>query len=203
MAGDRHDGFVEMFERRPELVCALLRDADLPTPVRVVSNEFSQYKPTAYYADRVLMFGAAPDEVAVVVEVQRRFDAEKLRSWPLYVASVWARDGCPVILLVLCDDPKVAAQYGPPIRIGRAALVTPDVVGPDRVPVVRDAETARALPELSVISSILHHDRPDRDQIFVALGAAVTAAGNGLAAGIMTSCSPKSPRLCGPTCRRY
>ena len=114
---------------------------------RVAPNEFSHYKPTAYYADRVLVFGIPPDEVAVIVEVQRRFDEDKRRSWPFYVASVWARDGCPVILLVVCDDPKVAAQYGTPIRIGRAALVTPDVVGPDRVPVVRDADLARALPE--------------------------------------------------------
>jgi hypothetical protein len=148
--------------------------------VRVVPNEFSHYKPTAYYADRVLMFGTPPDEVAVIVEVQRRFDDDKLLSWPFYVASLWAREGRPVILLVLCDDPKVAAQYGTPIRIGRAAVVTPDVVGPDRVPVVRDADLARALPELSVISSIVHHDRPDRDQIFEALGAAVMAVGTDL-----------------------
>jgi hypothetical protein len=107
------------------------------------------------------VFGVPPHEVAVIVEVQRRFDDDKLLSWPFYVASVWARDGCPVILLVLCDDPKVAAQYTTPIRIGRAAVVTPDFVGPDRVPVVRDAELACALPELSVISAILHNDRPD------------------------------------------
>jgi hypothetical protein len=85
-----------------------------------------------------------------------------------------------VILLVLCDDPKVAAQYGTPIRIGRAAVVTPDVVGPDRVPVVRDVESRPRLPELAVISSILHIDRPDSDQIVVALGAAVTTLGNEL-----------------------
>ena len=55
-----------MFERRPELVRALLGDAgaDLPAPVRVAPNEFSHYKPTAYLADRVLVFGSPPDEIA-------------------------------------------------------------------------------------------------------------------------------------------
>jgi hypothetical protein len=163
-------------------VRALLGDAaaDLPPSVRVAPNEFSHYKPTAYYADRVLVFGTPPDGVAVIVEVQRRFDDDKRRSWPFYVASVWARDGCDVILLVLCDDPKVAEQYGKPIQIGRAAVVTPDVVGPDQIPVVRDVELARALPELSVISSILHNDRTNPEQIFIALGAALMTVGTDL-----------------------
>jgi hypothetical protein len=173
-----------MFERRPELVHALLGEAatilPLGGPVRVASNEFSHYKPTNYYADRVLVFGAPPYEVAVIVEIQRRFREEKLRVWPFYVSSLWARDGCPVILLVLCDDAKAAAEYDRPIRIGRAAVVRPDVVGPSRVPVVRDAEFARQLPELSVISAILHQDRPDNEQIFEALGTALMTVGPGL-----------------------
>jgi hypothetical protein len=39
------------------------------------------YKPTAYLADRVLVFGVPPDEIAVIVEVQRRFDEDKLHIW--------------------------------------------------------------------------------------------------------------------------
>jgi hypothetical protein len=173
-----------MFERRPELVHALLGEAAtiLPrgAPVRVASNEFSHYKPTKYYADRVLVFGTPPYEVAVIVEIQRRLREEKLRVWPFYVSSLWARDGCAVVLLVLCDDAEVAAGYNRTIRIGRAAAVYPDVVGPDRVPVVRDAELARQLPELSVISAILHNDQPDNEQIFEAFGTALMTVGTGL-----------------------
>ena len=125
-----------MFERRPALVRALLGGAAalLPkdAPVRLASNEFSHYKPTNYHADRVLVFGSPPDEVAVIIEIQRWYREEKLRSWPFYVASVWARDGYPVILLVLCDDPKTAAAYDKPIGMGRAGVIHPDVVGPDR-----------------------------------------------------------------------
>jgi hypothetical protein len=184
MPGDRHDGFAEMFERRPALVRALLGAAAalLPedAPVRVVSNEFSHYKPTNYHADRVLIFGSPPDEVAVIIEIQRWYREEKLRIWPFYVTSLWARHGYPVILLVLCDDAKTAALYDKPIRIGRAAVVRPDVVGPDRVPVVRDAQLARDLPELAVISAILHHDRPGSDQIFQAFAAALMTVGTEL-----------------------
>jgi hypothetical protein len=184
MPGNRHEGFAEMLERRPELVRVLLGDAaaDLPrdAPVRVAPNEFSHFKPTTYHADRVLVFGTPPHEVAVIIEVQRRFIKDKLRIWPFYVASLWARDGCAVILLVLCDSSRVAAAYDQPIHLGRAAVVHPDVVGPDRVPVVRDGDLARRLPELSVISAILHHDRPASDQIFEALGAALMAVGTDL-----------------------
>jgi hypothetical protein len=64
MAGNRHEGFAEMLERRPELVHFLLGEAAaMPPPggpVRVASNEFSHYKPTKYHADRVLVFGTPP-----------------------------------------------------------------------------------------------------------------------------------------------
>jgi hypothetical protein len=173
-----------MFERRPELVRALLgaAAADLPgdAPVRVASNEFAHYKPTKYYADRVLVFGRPPREVAVIIEIQRRYRKEKRRVWPFYVTSLWAREGCEVILLVVCDDAKVAAAYAEPIRLGRAGTVRPDVIGPGQVPVVCDAQVARELPELSVISAILHHDDPAQQEIFVCLGVALMAVGTGL-----------------------
>jgi hypothetical protein len=59
-------------------------------------------------------------------------------------------------------------------------LVRPDVVGPDRVLVVRDPDLARELPELSVISAILHHAEPHGDQIFEALAMALMSVGTGL-----------------------
>jgi hypothetical protein len=116
----------------------------------------------------------------VIIEVQRRFLKDKLRKWPFYISSLWVREGYAVVLLVLCDDAEAAGEYAKPIRIGRAAVVYPDVVGPRQVPVVRDPDLARGLPELSVISAILHHDRPESDQIFAALAAALMAVAAGL-----------------------
>src|SRR5262249_13190269 len=66
VAGNRHEALADMFERRPELVFALLGDAaadiSADAPVRVASNEFGHYKPTNYYADLVLVFGSPPEE---------------------------------------------------------------------------------------------------------------------------------------------
>ena len=45
---------------------------------------------------------------------------------------------------------------------------------------VRDPQLARDLPELAVISSILHHDRPGSDQIFRALATALMTVGTEL-----------------------
>lgn len=181
MAGDRHDGFVELFARRPELVHALLGDAAavIPAggPVRVASNEFSHYRPTKYYADRVLIFGTGPNQVAVIIEIQRRYVSGKKRVWPFYVSSVWRTDGIPVVLFVLCDKTAVAEAYREPIRMGPAGTCWPTVIGPDGVPQVRDPQVARELPELAVISAAVHYRQPGGEEIFRALAVAMMTVG--------------------------
>jgi hypothetical protein len=91
----------------------------------------------------------------IVVEVQRRQDRRKRRSWPVYVATFSAFvGGCPVTLLVIATTEKVARWAAKPIKFGEPdGLLRPVVIGPGTVPAITDPDTARQNPELAVLSA--------------------------------------------------
>jgi hypothetical protein len=111
-----------------------------------------------------------------VIEVQLRVAARKRRSWPAYVATLHARLGCPVVLMVVCPVQAVADWCGEPIRFGPpASVLTPVALGPQQVPLITDAATARHVPELVVLSALAHGSRPDPQPVFHALLTALDA----------------------------
>jgi hypothetical protein len=80
----------------------------MPSHLHEVLIEMFRDRP-ALAADAVVTLHAAGDPVlAVVVEVQLRVDPRRRRTWPAYVATLHARIGCPVMLLVMCPDQSVA-----------------------------------------------------------------------------------------------
>jgi hypothetical protein len=90
------------------------------------------------------------------------------------VATLRARLGCPVLLLVLCPDTTVAAWCAEPIVVGRPGLVlTPVVLGPADIPAVTDPELARQRPHLAVLSALAHGATAGADGVFGALLAAL------------------------------
>lgn len=108
--------------------------------------------------------------LAVVVEVQLRIDARKRRSWTAYVATLHARLGCPVALLVVCPDQRVADWCAAPVPIGPpGSLLTPVALGPEQVPVLTDLDTARRIPELAILSALAHGADPEPIPVFEAL----------------------------------
>jgi hypothetical protein len=63
-----------------------------------------------------------------------------------------------------------------PIELGQPGwTLLPLVLGPDRVPLVTDAELARRHPELAVLSAMAHGRHPDREKILDALLGAFAA----------------------------
>jgi hypothetical protein len=103
----------------------------------------------------------------VLVEM---FRERPFRSWLVYLATLHARLDCPVILLVVCPDRTVATWCAAPIVFGHPGLVlTPLVLGPDRVPEVSDSEVARLNPELAVLSAIAHGTNHDPGKVFEAM----------------------------------
>jgi hypothetical protein len=92
----------------------------------------------------------------------------------VYVTTVHARLGCPVMLLVVCPQQAVADWCAQPIVIGEPGLVlAPVVLGPDRIPLLTDLDAARRTPELAVLATIAHGNRPDPTPVFEALLAAL------------------------------
>ncbi len=175
-----HETLVEMFRDRPELAAQLLAGplgVDVPEyhEVRLSTTDLTEVVPTEYRADLVILLNRDDATVlALVVEVQLRTDLRKRQVWPAYVAVLHARLCCPVVLLVVCPTSTVSAWCGRPIVVGNPGLVlTPVVLGPDTVPVVTDPATARANPELAILSAMAHGPGPDRAEVLAVLPAAL------------------------------
>src|SRR4051794_15743715 len=109
-----HEVLIQMFRKRPSLAAELLGGplhGKVPhfDEALLSSGELTDVTPTEYRADAVVTLNERhTPALAVVVEVQLRADQHKRRSWPAYVTTLHARMGCPVALLVLCTQQKVA-----------------------------------------------------------------------------------------------
>jgi hypothetical protein len=185
MPSQVHEVLIDMFRGRPSLAAELL-DGPLHDVLpdydeaHLASADLTDVAPTEYRADAVVTLTRRSEIVsAVVVEVQRRVDKSKRRSWPAYVTTLHARLGCPVDLLVVCPDQKVAEWAAKPIDISLSpSIIHPLAFGPAQTPVVTDPETARRLPELTVLSTLAHANRSNPIPLFEALFAALETIGS-------------------------
>lgn len=94
--------------------------------------------------------------LGIVVEVQLAPDKDKRFVWPVYATNLRARLKCPVCLLVITDDDRVARWAAKPIELGGGNQFVPVVLGPSGVPEVTDPAQANADPELAVLSAMAH-----------------------------------------------
>ncbi|GAA4592197.1 nucleotide-binding universal stress UspA family protein [Actinoplanes octamycinicus] len=189
MPSQLHETLIEMFRDRPAFAADLLDQAlRIPVPefdeAHLSSADFTNVAPTEYRADAVVTLiheGAAT--FAIIIEVQLRIDGHKRFSWPAYVATLYARLGCPVALLAICPTEAIARWAAVPIAIGPpGSTVFPMALGPEQVPVIIDPEEACHLPEMAILSTLAHASRPDRDALFNALFTALDTIEPGRAA---------------------
>ncbi|KYF92462.1 hypothetical protein BE17_11045 [Sorangium cellulosum] len=179
-----HEALVELFKNRPRLAAEMLQDAlghPVPafTEARVTSSDLTEIVPSDRRADVivVLLVGEQQPAMAIVVEVQLGVDPDKPYVWPVYVVQTRARHRCPTRLLVVAIDAEIARWCSRPIDTGHPGLIlTPLVLGPAGVPVVTDAEQAKAAPEVVVLSAMAH----GQEETGEAIGAAFLAAAAGL-----------------------
>jgi len=170
-----HEALVHLVRAAPEVIVGLLRSAlglELPTTAqpRITAAELVDLNLAEYRADAVITLG--PDEApseAFVIEAQNDVDVRKRRTWPLYVAGLRARLGCPVTLVIVALDPQVAAWCAEPIDLGRQrGTILPLVLGAAQIPIVLDPEEARRAPELAVLSVVAHGREPGAELIALA-----------------------------------
>jgi hypothetical protein len=159
-----HESVVTLFREAPRLGLALLErllDLNIPEGAipSITSAEFAELNPAEYRADLVLRVddaGGVPEDI-FIIEVQLGIDKDKEFSWPQYATGARARFRCPATLVVVALDEEVAAWCAQPIVVDRAgSTIQPVVISPDAIPVITDADQARALPELGVLSVIAH-----------------------------------------------
>jgi hypothetical protein len=139
--------------------------------VVVMPSDLTDVTPTEYRADRVVTCNiGGKASFAMIIEVQLRADKRKRFSWPAYVATLYSRMKCPVLLLVVCLDAKVADWCGTPVVIMDPGIfrMVPTVMGPRQVPVVTEVAVAERAPELAVLSVVTHRDQPEPVPMFKA-----------------------------------
>jgi hypothetical protein len=168
-----HEILVDLCRQRGDLARALLGVRGIAaegTRAEIGSIDLSQVAPTEYRADAVTVFWDQDvARTAVIVEVQLQADADKRRSWPVYVAALRAALGCPVYLIVIAPHAAVARWARAPIELGHPGFrLAPLVLALEDLPRVTDPAVARALPELAVLSALGH---PEREVAGAALGA--------------------------------
>ncbi|WP_437854667.1 hypothetical protein [Sorangium sp. So ce363] len=180
-----HEALVELFKNRPTLAAEMLHDAlghPVPTftEARVESSDFTEIVPSDRRADVVVVLLVGEQQqpaMAIVVEVQLGVDPDKPYVWPVYVTQTRARHRCPTGLLVVTIDAAMARWSARPIDTGHPGwTLTPLVLGPQGVPVVTDAEQAKAAPEVAVLSAMAH----GQSEAAEAIGEAFFAAAAGL-----------------------
>ncbi|WP_437996576.1 hypothetical protein WMF26_36995 [Sorangium sp. So ce185] len=176
-----HEALVELFKHRPTLAAELLQDAlGQPVPAfteaRVESSDLAEIIPSDRRADVIVVLLVGEQErpaMAIVVEVQLGVDLDKPYVWPVYVTQTRARHRCPTRLLAVTIDPKMTRWCSQPIDTGHPGwILVPLVLGPQGVPVVTDAEQAKAAPEVVVLSAMAH----GQEEVGEAIGVAFLAA---------------------------
>jgi len=159
-----HEAIIDLLRRRRSLVVELVeRERPLPRhdEVRLDESSFVSLAPAEFLADMVLVLHSGGPVLRLVVEVQLRVDHEKWRAWPMYLATAFARGGCPVALVVVTPFERVARWAAAPIVIGPGSELRPIVLGPAQIPASLSVEEAIALPELAVLSVLAHGRRFD------------------------------------------
>ncbi|MCF2525821.1 hypothetical protein [Yinghuangia soli] len=101
-------------------------------------------------------------DLIVIVEVQRAPDEAKRARWVRYLCAATMRYECPVRLCVVCPDPAVADWAAQPLDLRMHGVrVAPLVVGPEDVPAIVDPRVAAQSPEWTMLSAMMHPDRPE------------------------------------------
>jgi hypothetical protein len=172
-----HEVLVDLFRAQPALAVELLSEPfhfQIPAyeHVEYSSSELNKVVPAEFRADAVVVLRNERNEpvLGVVVEVQLSPNKNKQWAWPYYLVSLRTRLKCGVVLLVVSPSAAMARRCARPIHLGHPNwTLTPLVLGPDRVPVITDADLAVRHLEQTMLSAIAHSEHPQREQIFQSL----------------------------------
>jgi hypothetical protein len=161
-----HESLVSLFRNCPAMAPELLRDTlgvSLPeyTEVRIDCADLTDIQPAEYRADLVLLLSHGEPVLGIVLEVQLDKDNDKGYVWPVYVTNLRARNHCPVCLLVVTAEDRVAQWARKRIELGGGNHFTPSVLSLSGIPEITDENLARKEPELAVLSALGHANNPD------------------------------------------
>ncbi|MGY0503408.1 hypothetical protein ACWZHB_33405 [Nocardia sp. FBN12] len=171
-----HEGLLDLFRTEVSLAPTLLvEEFDVPlqaaAQMRAEPCDFTDMGPKEYRGDLALSTHDDRDQpiLGVCVEVQLSKKDDRRWKWPVYVATLRSRLGCPAVLLVVTPSRQVAEWAAKPIELGPCgSVIHPLVLGPDRFPLVTDPDEARRCPERATLSAIAHGAGPHMDDVLPA-----------------------------------
>jgi hypothetical protein len=188
MVTSSHEASHRIFQDRPELLAPVFRilGVPLPTPatVEVLTPDTTEIRPLERRVDGVLRVrptAGGSSGLLLAIEAQGRRDPVKPVSWAYYLAHLAAKYDCPALLLVTCQDQATARWASGPFHLGpdgwrTAHSVHPLVLGPENIPVIKDAEQASRDVALAAFSAITHGKDPEVAVILEALASALGSA---------------------------
>jgi hypothetical protein len=151
----QHEAPLELLRCEPRLAAVLLRGLGVAVPAGATAamapTDLTASVPAELRADAVVVLsGAEGARLAVIVEVQLRYDTGKRYSWPAYLTQVRAAHRCPAVLLVICPGSATARRCRAPIRTGHPGFdLAPLVIDSATIP---DPLREAASPELVVLA---------------------------------------------------
>ena len=182
MVSSLHEAMHSIFGEDPGLFARATRTLDIPpfeTPISAtpLPTDLTENQPVERRVDTLLQIEAPSGDYVLAVEAQNQPDPRKPSSWAYYLAHLQAKYQLPPVLLVVCPDQRTADWAAQEVKIGppqwSSLRLTPLVLGPGNVPVVRTVEEAARDVPLSVLSAVLHRTDRDVDVILEALVAAL------------------------------
>ncbi|MBR7830068.1 hypothetical protein KDK95_27445 [Actinospica sp. MGRD01-02] len=187
MVTQAHEVPNRILQEDPQSVARMLKHIGIPVALvkqaTVLSPDATESRPLERRIDAVFRVDTEEEPFLVALEVQRTDIESKFSTWLYYCSYLQEKHTLPVILMVLCDDHRVAVWASRARAFGPAAhksmQLAPVVCGPRNVPKFLDAEQiANDLP-LAAISVIVHSAGPDADEQMTVFAAALEAQPDG------------------------
>jgi hypothetical protein len=118
-------------------------------------------------ADNVVLCRAGKrHQLGIIIEVQREKDKRKLFSWPAYQVNLRHRISAPVVLIVVCPSPAVAAWAAEPIETGQPGSVfRMQVLSPANYPKLFENTKKGKLAEQMVLGTLIHERSDDIERL--------------------------------------
>lgn len=161
----RRELTLELFRRCPQIALELLSHLGVHVPKR---GELHVLRTLAEPGESddcvVLCLHAQRPLLGIVVDAQEGTDTDKRYAWPLQACALRARLRCPAVVCVVTPRRSVARWASIPTRIGPGNVFQPTVLGPAAIPAITDPVRAHALPELAVLSAMVHGRGLDQER---------------------------------------
>jgi hypothetical protein len=178
MVSSTHEAMHRIFQQDPGVFARAVRALGIPfaDPVSIepLPTDLTENRPLERRVDTLLRIETEKSEFLLAVEAQGTKVADKPRNWAYYLAHIIAKYKMPAVLLVVCDDRRIAAWASEIVDLGppewpSAITLRPLVLGPDDVPVIDDPLRAGRDIPLTVLSAVLHRRDPGADAILKVL----------------------------------